>query len=139
PARSDLCRASAQVLRSQEIPVPAEGYAKSSSECGQAAVSGSVYGRFKFLAEWCAAVMFFIMAIPLVGLLATMVKLGSRGPAFYSQIRLGRHGRPYRIYKLRTMTHNCEAATGPVWACADDPRVTRLGRVLRDTHLDELP
>jgi lipopolysaccharide/colanic/teichoic acid biosynthesis glycosyltransferase len=67
------------------------------------------------------------------------VKLNSPGPVHYSQIRLGRGGRPFRIYKLRTMTHRAESATGPVWARVDDPRVTRVGRWLRDTHLDELP
>jgi lipopolysaccharide/colanic/teichoic acid biosynthesis glycosyltransferase len=76
---------------------------------------------------------------PLIAILAVMVKLTSPGPAFYSQIRLGHHGRRYRIYKLRTMNHNCEAATGPVWSSVTDYRVTRLGRVLRDIHLDELP
>src|SRR5262249_55106805 len=52
---------------------------------------------------------------------------------------LGRFGRPFLIYKLRTMTHNCEQESGVRWAVPGDPRVTRLGRFLRKTHLDELP
>ena len=53
--------------------------------------------------------------------------------------RTGLGGRPFRIYKLRTMLHDCERETGPVWASAHDRRVTRVGKILRDTHLDELP
>lgn len=89
--------------------------------------------------EWLACAISLVVLLPLLLVLAAMVKLHSPGPAFYSQIRLGRGGRPFRIYKFRTMTHNCEATSGAVWARVDDPRVTPLGRVLRDTHLDELP
>jgi lipopolysaccharide/colanic/teichoic acid biosynthesis glycosyltransferase len=72
--------------------------------------------------------------------LALAVRLGSRGPAIYAQTRLGRGGARYRIYKLRTMVHDAEASTGPVWASlSGDVRITPLGRVLRSTHLDELP
>jgi len=67
------------------------------------------------------------------------VRLTSAGPAFYFQTRLGRGGRHYRICKLRTMRHECEARTGAVWSVPGDVRVTPIGRVLRDTHLDELP
>jgi lipopolysaccharide/colanic/teichoic acid biosynthesis glycosyltransferase len=67
------------------------------------------------------------------------VKLTSRGPALYAQRRLGKGGRPYVLYKLRTMTHDCEKKTGPRWSTPGDPRVTPLGRILRRTHLDELP
>src|SRR5262249_20718427 len=61
------------------------------------------------------------------------------GPAIYSQVRLGRGGRPFLIYKLRTMYHKCEAETGPQWCAKGDPRVTPVGRFLRTTHIDELP
>lgn len=76
---------------------------------------------------------------PLILALALLVKLTSRGPAFYTQTRLGRHGSPFRIYKLRTMVNKCESLTGPRWSVPGDPRVTGLGRFLRRTHLDELP
>lgn len=71
--------------------------------------------------------------------IAILVALTSKGPVAYSQWRVGLNGRLFRIYKFRTMAHQCEARTGPVWAVADDPRATRIGRWLRDTHLDELP
>ena len=70
---------------------------------------------------------------------AIVVKLTSRGPAFYTQIRLGQDGRAYAIYKLRTMTHDCEKLSGPQWSKKGDCRVTAVGRLLRRSHLDELP
>lgn len=98
-----------------------------------------VYCAVKLGAEWCVAVALLTCAAPLLVVLAAIVKLTSRGPALYAQTRLGRNGKKYRMFKLRTMLHNAELVTGPVWAAKDDPRVTRFGRFLRDTHLDELP
>jgi lipopolysaccharide/colanic/teichoic acid biosynthesis glycosyltransferase len=70
---------------------------------------------------------------------AVLVRLTSRGPAFYSQERVGQFGRVFTIYKLRTMYHQCERLTGPKWSVPGDPRVTPFGRFLRAAHLDELP
>jgi lipopolysaccharide/colanic/teichoic acid biosynthesis glycosyltransferase len=98
-----------------------------------------LYISFKVVAEWVIALAIFVLASPLIVALAIFVKATSRGPAFYAQTRLGRGGRLYRIYKLRTMRHDAEAHSGPVWASKQDSRVTPLGIFLRDTHLDELP
>jgi lipopolysaccharide/colanic/teichoic acid biosynthesis glycosyltransferase len=68
-----------------------------------------------------------------------LVKLTSRGPILYTQIRLGRFGKPYTIYKIRTMRHSCESLSGPLWSKPGDTRITFVGRILRKTHLDELP
>jgi lipopolysaccharide/colanic/teichoic acid biosynthesis glycosyltransferase len=89
--------------------------------------------------DFVAAVALGVVALPVVGLAALAVKLTSRGPAFYSQTRVGRGGRLFTIYKIRTMIHNCESLTGPRWSMPGDPRVTPLGWFLRVTHLDELP
>ena len=67
------------------------------------------------------------------------IRLCHGGPVFYTQTRLGRHGRPFRIIKFRTMVPDAERGLGPVWAVPGDPRVTRVGRFLRATELDELP
>lgn len=80
-----------------------------------------------------------ILCIPWIGILCILIKLGSRGPAFHLQERVGLEGRRFRILKLRTMVDHAEHATGPVWATRDDPRITRIGSFLRRTHLDELP
>jgi lipopolysaccharide/colanic/teichoic acid biosynthesis glycosyltransferase len=97
------------------------------------------YVPLKTVVELALSVALLIVSAPMIALSALLVKLTSRGPAFYSQIRLGKDGRPFAIYKLRTMTHDCERLSGPQWSTAHDPRVTPLGRVLRRTHLDEFP
>jgi lipopolysaccharide/colanic/teichoic acid biosynthesis glycosyltransferase len=97
------------------------------------------YEPYKRVAEFFAALVLLVVLTPVILVCALLVKLTSRGPAFYSQTRVGRFGRLYTIYKLRTMRHNCERHSGPQWARPGDPRVTVIGRFLRRTHLDELP
>jgi lipopolysaccharide/colanic/teichoic acid biosynthesis glycosyltransferase len=97
------------------------------------------YGILKVSWDVVSAVALLMLTAPLLLLAALAIKVTSRGPVFYSQTRLGRGGRPYTIYKLRTMYHNCEQASGACWATDGDPRITPVGRFLRRTHLDELP
>src|SRR4051812_36880642 len=97
------------------------------------------YPRAKRVADFVAAAVLTALTLPLVLLAALAVKLTSRGPAFYTQTRVGQDGRLFMIYKLRTMVHNCESLTGPRWSLPGDPRVTPVGWLLRKTHLDELP
>jgi len=85
------------------------------------------------------ALVLLIPAAPVILLAALVIKLTSRGPAVYTQTRVGLRGRPFTIYKLRTMIHKAESLTGPRWSLPGDPRVTRFGNLLRLTHLDELP
>jgi exopolysaccharide biosynthesis polyprenyl glycosylphosphotransferase len=80
-----------------------------------------------------------VFALPILAVLAVLIKLESNGPVFYAQDRTGRGGKPYRIHKLRTMHRDAEKISGPVWATRRDPRVTRLGAFLRKTRLDEIP
>lgn len=81
----------------------------------------------------------FLATVPVIALAAILVKITSRGPAFYTQERAGCKGRPFRILKVRTMRHNCEAESGACWSTAGDPRITAVGRWLRKLHIDELP
>jgi lipopolysaccharide/colanic/teichoic acid biosynthesis glycosyltransferase len=85
------------------------------------------------------ASILLVLTAPLVALSALLVRLTSRGPAFYTQQRVGQYGRVFTIYKLRTMYHHCERLSGPTWSVPGDPRVTPVGRVLRALHVDELP
>jgi lipopolysaccharide/colanic/teichoic acid biosynthesis glycosyltransferase len=103
------------------------------------------------------ALVALVLALPVFVLIALAVKLSSRGPVLYTQERIGldrrtprqsnlNHGRrrdlggqPFTIYKFRTMRVDAEASSGAVWAQQDDPRVTPIGRVLRQYRLDELP
>jgi lipopolysaccharide/colanic/teichoic acid biosynthesis glycosyltransferase len=98
-----------------------------------------MYERVRAGADRAAAAAILVLTAPLILLLMAAVRLTSPGPAIYAQTRLGRRGVPFRIYKIRTMVHDCERLTGPRWADPDDPRATHLGRLLRRTHLDELP
>jgi lipopolysaccharide/colanic/teichoic acid biosynthesis glycosyltransferase len=93
----------------------------------------------KVVAEFVVALGLAVLTAPVILLAAVVIRLTSRGPAFYLQTRLGRAGRPYTLYKLRTMVHDCERQSGPCWSPPNDPRITPLGRFLRRTHLDELP
>lgn len=97
------------------------------------------YLRYKNALDFAFALVLLVIAAPVIGLAALLVKLTSRGPAFYSQTRVGRHGRLFTIWKLRTMVDNCESLTGARWALPGDPRVTWVGSWLRLSHLDELP
>jgi lipopolysaccharide/colanic/teichoic acid biosynthesis glycosyltransferase len=80
-----------------------------------------------------------IVAIPVIAAAWAIVRLTSSGPGFYSQLRVGWNGRVFRIYKIRTLYHNCEAVSGVMWSTKNDPRVTFVGRFLRKFHVDELP
>jgi lipopolysaccharide/colanic/teichoic acid biosynthesis glycosyltransferase len=89
--------------------------------------------------DYLFASLLLLLTAPLMAICALLVRLSSRGPAFYTQERVGQFGRVFTIYKLRTMYHHCEHLTGPTWCVPGDPRVTPIGRVLRALHIDELP
>jgi lipopolysaccharide/colanic/teichoic acid biosynthesis glycosyltransferase len=93
----------------------------------------------KHALDFVAAVVLAVLAAPVVLLAAVLVKLTTRGPAFYTQTRVGAGGKHFTIYKVRTMIHNAESLTGARWSLPGDPRVTLVGRFLRASHLDELP
>ena len=85
------------------------------------------------------ALIGFVCALPFMAATAIAIKLGDPGPVLYSQVRTGRDGREFRIYKFRTMRVDAEKYSGPMLAQEHDPRITRLGRFLRAVRLDELP
>ena len=106
--------------------------------------------------NFVVAAVAIVLLLPLIALIAALIKLTSRGPALYSQTRVGMDrrcrsketvdsrahnygGRLFQMYKFRTMRTDAESDGRAVWARKDDPRVTALGRVLRTTRLDELP
>ncbi len=89
--------------------------------------------------EFTLALLLLLFAAPVIGVLALLVKLTSRGPAFYAQTRVGRDGRLFTLFKLRSMTNDCEKTSGVQWSKPGDSRITRVGAFLRRTHLDELP
>jgi exopolysaccharide biosynthesis polyprenyl glycosylphosphotransferase len=108
----------------------------------QASMESSVpmVRRVKRLFDILMSVVAFLVLAPLALLIALLIKLSAwNSPVLYSQIRVGLFGAPFRIHKFRTMVPEAEQESGAVWATGDDPRITRLGRVLRRFRLDELP
>jgi sugar transferase (PEP-CTERM system associated) len=80
-----------------------------------------------------------LVALPLFPLIMLAIRLDSKGPVFYPQTRVGKAGRVFKVVKFRTMRQDAEAANGPQWAGDNDPRVTRVGKFLRSSRLDEIP
>jgi sugar transferase (PEP-CTERM system associated) len=93
----------------------------------------------KRVIEVVIAAVALVLCLPLLLLLAAVIVLTSPGPAVYSQLRVGQNGRVFRVYKLRSMRNDAERESGAVWSTPGDPRITRIGNVLRRTRLDELP
>lgn len=85
------------------------------------------------------AIIATIILLPVMIVTAIAVKLDSPGPALYAQVRVGRNGKLFKVHKFRSMRQDAEAKSGPVLASENDPRITRLGRFIRATRLDELP
>ncbi len=92
----------------------------------------------KRLLDIVASSIGLLLASPLMLLVALAVRLDSPGPIFFSQERIGRGRKAFRVWKFRSMRTDAEK-NGPVWATQGDPRVTRVGRFIRTTRLDELP
>ncbi|HEY8093746.1 MAG TPA: sugar transferase [Acidimicrobiales bacterium] len=94
-------------------------------------------------------VLGLILASPIFLLTWILIKIEDRGPLFFKQVRIGRHGKPFTVYKFRTMVVDAEARLkeleeanerrGPLFKMTRDPRITRIGKFLRDSSLDELP
>jgi sugar transferase (PEP-CTERM system associated) len=93
----------------------------------------------KRLFDLAASLLLLLGTAPLILLFALLVKLESRGPAFYRQKRVGLYGQEFEVFKLRSMRNDAEAGGKAVWASKDDPRVTRIGKFIRLVRIDELP
>jgi len=99
-----------------------------------------LYSRLiKPILEAIIASILFILLIPVMVVLAIVIKCDSRGRIFYTQERIGKDGRKFTIMKFRTMVENAESVTGAVYAADNDPRITKIGRFLRKWRLDEIP
>jgi sugar transferase (PEP-CTERM system associated) len=86
-----------------------------------------------------ASIAGLILSSPIALITAIAIRLDSPGPVLYSQERVGQNERPFTLYKFRSMKVDAESMTGPQWAGKDDPRVTRVGRIMRKLRIDELP
>jgi lipopolysaccharide/colanic/teichoic acid biosynthesis glycosyltransferase len=137
------------------------------TRAGERVASVNLAGNLRSAFNWFFALLMLILASPLFFLLALAIKLDSTGPVFFMQERVGRnrrrhdrrtpgvtlhncrrrsdrrqsnlHGKPFMVYKFRTMVVDAEKRCGPIWATKNDPRITKVGKFLRKTRLDELP
>ncbi len=95
--------------------------------------------KIKRLMDIVFSSIILIITLPITFLVAIAIKLDSEGPVFYKQIRVGKDGKEFKIYKFRSMFKDAEKHTGPVWSIKNDPRITRVGRIIRKFRLDEIP
>jgi sugar transferase (PEP-CTERM system associated) len=93
----------------------------------------------KRVIDLVASALGLLVSAPITVLTAVAIKLDSPGPIFYRQERVGRNDDPFTIYKFRSMSESAESSVGPVWATKDDPRITRVGKVIRKLRIDEIP
>ena len=99
----------------------------------------SVFQVTRRLISVVVSLIGLILTMPLIPLIMLVIKLDSEGPVFYRQARVGKGGHGFEVIKFRTMRQDAEAGNGPQWAGEHDPRVTRVGKFLRSSRLDEIP
>ncbi|MCH7535309.1 MAG: exopolysaccharide biosynthesis polyprenyl glycosylphosphotransferase, partial [Bacteroidetes bacterium] len=92
----------------------------------------------KRIIDLVVSMFVLIFCIPIFIIIAIIIKIDSTGPVFYSHERIGKNGRPFNIYKFRSMEVNAEVG-GPALSCDDDNRITRFGNFMRKTRVDEMP
>jgi len=93
----------------------------------------------KRMADFLGAFFGLIILIPLFAPVALAIKLDSRGPVFFRQERVGENGKIFNLFKFRSMKVDAEKSSGPVWASHNDPRITRVGQIIRKLRIDEIP
>ncbi|MFO7963719.1 MAG: TIGR03013 family PEP-CTERM/XrtA system glycosyltransferase [Desulfobacterales bacterium] len=89
--------------------------------------------------DFILSFVLLIVFLPLIAVVSLLIKVDSRGPVIFSQERMGKNMKPYRIYKFRSMVADAEKESGPVWAKDDDDRITRVGKWIRKLRIDEVP
>lgn len=102
-------------------------------------VKSNISRLLKRMTGLLLATIMMIVLSPLMLLVAVTVRLESRGPVFFAQERVGEYGKIFTLYKFRSMKAEAEKESGPVWATEDDPRVTKVGKIIRKLRIDELP
>jgi sugar transferase (PEP-CTERM system associated) len=94
---------------------------------------------YKRAASVTVSIIGLLLSLPLIPFIVLVIKLTSPGPVLYQQKRVGRSGEVFLCYKIRTMRADAEADTGPTWALDDDPRITKIGKFMRQMRIDEIP
>lgn len=124
------------------LPVRPACYAnptQSTRRASKPQVAGNWWLSISPLVDRFVALVLLIPALPIIGALVLLVRVTSPGAGLFRQRRVGQNGRVFTMYKIRSMRSDAEKGTGAVWSKPGDARVTRLGKLLRASHLDELP
>lgn len=108
-------------------------------KCGQTMKEKHVYDRVKRFFDIILSLIVCIIVIPIIIITCIFVVLETEGTPIYCQRRLGKNGKKFMLYKIRSMKINAESASGPKWADKNDKRVTKVGKFIRKTRIDELP
>lgn len=95
--------------------------------------------KLKRISDIAISLIILIITLPLNIFVSILIKIDSRGPVFFKQDRIGMNNKVFKIYKFRSMFEDAEKNTGPVWSKKDDPRVTNIGKIIRQLRIDEIP
>ena len=95
--------------------------------------------KLKRISDVIISLIILVLTLPLNIFVALLIKMDSKGPVLFKQDRIGMNGREFKIYKFRSMYKDAEKHTGPVWSTKDDPRITRVGKIMRKLRIDEIP
>lgn len=107
--------------------------------CSDGFVHGRISAAAKRVVDILVSVSLLVLTLPVMAATAVLIRLGSPGPVFYRQERIGLHGKPFTLYKFRSMTMDAESGDKPRWAQQSDPRITWIGSFIRPMRIDELP
>lgn len=125
------------------LPYDCEAYYREHAAAVESAIRTGVVGDFVFesvnrVFDIVVGLIGILISIPVILVFGLLIKMEDGGPVFYTQERVGRYGKHFTLYKLRSMKVNAED-NGAQWADVDDPRITRIGRFIRRTRIDEWP
>lgn len=95
--------------------------------------------KLKRLIDITVSLIILLVSSPVLIIISAAIKLDSKGPVLFKQERLGQNGKPFNVLKFRSMIQDAEKYTGPVWSQKDDPRVTKIGKLIRKVRIDEIP
>lgn len=95
--------------------------------------------KAKRLLDIAVSLLILIVSFPVIIITAIAIKIESKGPIFFKQERIGLKGQPFKVYKFRSMVNDAEKKSGPVWSPKNDPRITKVGKIIRKIRVDEIP
>lgn len=97
------------------------------------------YEIYKRVLDIVSSLLGLIIGLPIILIIAVLIKIDDKGPIFYTQERLGKDEKKFLVYKIRSMRVDAEKYGGAQWAQKDDPRITKIGKFIRKTRIDEIP